>query len=60
MRNNQRRASARTRPAARAKTKQAPVLSYEVPTEFVELPSRGAFYPQGTRYITWKRQRYAL
>ena len=47
MRNNQRRASARTRPAARAKTKQAPVLSYEVPIEFVELPSRGAFYPPG-------------
>jgi len=47
MRNNQRRASARTRPAARAKAKQATVLSYEVPTEFVELPSRGAFYPPG-------------
>jgi len=49
MRNNQRRTGApsqrgRSAPTAPAVTSN---LVYQVPTEFVELPSRGIFYPEG-------------
>ena len=45
MRNNQRRTgrSGRPQPPAPASTS---ALAYTVPTEFVELPSRGLFYPE--------------
>tara|TARA_R100000008_G_C3553421_1_gene151800 strand:- start:225 stop:1055 length:831 start_codon:yes stop_codon:yes gene_type:complete len=46
MRNNQRRLGA----AAKSAPSPAPNnsgLAFAVPTEFVELPSRGAFYPEG-------------
>ena len=45
MRNNQRRTGPQARPQPAA-TSQAN-LAYVVPTEFVELPSRGVFYPEG-------------
>jgi len=49
-RNNQERFGARPQsdsPAAEATQAPAPSLSFAVPTEFVELPSKGRFYPQG-------------
>tara|TARA_B100000287_G_scaffold435112_1_gene501877 strand:- start:4899 stop:5741 length:843 start_codon:yes stop_codon:yes gene_type:complete len=68
MRNNQRRLSGPGQNAT--PTPKAPVssasLSYQVPTEFVDLPSRGAFYPEGhplhgqssveIRYMTAKEE----
>mgnify|MGYP003110330907 CR=1 FL=1 len=46
MRNNQRRTGAPSRSApSPAATSNG--LTYQVPTEFVELPSRGRFYPEG-------------
>jgi len=49
MRNNQRRTRPSGQPQTAAPVKAAPSISglaYEVPTEFVELPSRGLFYPE--------------
>jgi len=48
MRNNQRRLrqQAAAQPPPSAATANAP-MTYAVPTEFVELPSRGKFYPEG-------------
>ena len=45
MRNNQDRLG--PAPAAASAHAAAPNLSFVVPTEFVELPSRGRFYPEG-------------
>lgn len=45
MRNNQRRTGSQTRPQPAAASQAN--LAYVVPTEFVELPSRGVFYPEG-------------
>ena len=49
MRNNQRRSRPSGQPTPAPVIKAAPAsssLTYEVPTEFVELPSRGLFYPE--------------
>ena len=67
MRNNQRRASsARGRRSASKAAAKPTILSYEVPTEFVALPSRGRFYPKNhpfhkketveIRYMTAKEE----
>jgi|10_taG_2_1085330.scaffolds.fasta_scaffold17482_3 hypothetical protein len=50
MRNNQRRTTAPSRsgsPPATAAAAASGGLTYQVPTEFVELPSRGRFYLEG-------------
>ena len=44
MRNNQRRLQARPKAPRRKAAPEPAALSYEVPTEFVKLPSRGIFY----------------
>lgn len=47
MRNNQRRIRRPNAPGASlSSTTVTPELAYSVPTEFVELPSRGEFYPE--------------
>jgi hypothetical protein len=45
MRNNQRRTGPQARPQPAAASSAN--LAYVVPTEFVELPSKGVFYPEG-------------
>jgi hypothetical protein len=64
MRNNQRRTGASAQSPAPVPTSAD--MAYAVPTEFVELPSRGAFYPDGhplqdqetveIRYMTAKEE----
>jgi len=46
MRNNQRRVRGAPGPQASLSTPASPELAYATPTEFVELPSRGEFYPE--------------
>ena len=47
MRNNERRTGAPSPAPAGLNQQQGDSLSFVVPTEFVELPSRGQFYPEG-------------
>ena len=47
MRNNQRRDRGSSQTPAVFSAPTTPGLTYEVPTEFVVLPSRGLFYPEG-------------
>ena len=46
MRNNQRRLGPRSSPQPSSAAAASPDLAFSVPTEFVELPSRGEFYPE--------------
>tara|TARA_R110000822_G_scaffold263031_1_gene387355 strand:+ start:1627 stop:2469 length:843 start_codon:yes stop_codon:yes gene_type:complete len=45
MRDNQKRMSAGAEPAPQASEPNAPALNFATPTEFVELPTKGSFYP---------------
>jgi len=47
MRNNQRRLGQTKSPQPSSPGPSAPNLAFAVPTEFVELPSQGKFYPEG-------------
>ena len=47
MRDNQKRMSAAADPAPQASEPNAPALNFATPTEFVDLPSKGAYYPEG-------------
>ena len=47
MRNNKNRLGQQSQTPADAAPQSIGALSYTVPTEFVELPSRGVFYPEG-------------
>tara|TARA_R110002110_G_scaffold8225_4_gene41072 strand:- start:5542 stop:6384 length:843 start_codon:yes stop_codon:yes gene_type:complete len=46
MRDNQKRMSAAADPAPQAAEPNAPALNFTTPTEFVDLPSKGRFYPE--------------
>ena len=47
MRDNSKRTSAGADPAPAAAEEARPTLDFATPTEFVELPSKGRFYPEG-------------
>ena len=47
MRDNQKRMSAAADPAPQAAEPNASALNFATPTEFVELPSKGRYYPEG-------------
>jgi len=47
MRDNQKRVSAAADPAPQAAAPDASALNFATPTEFVELPSKGRYYPEG-------------
>jgi hypothetical protein len=47
MRDNQKRMSAGADPAPQASEPNASALNFATPTEFVDLPSKGAYYLEG-------------
>ena len=47
MRDNQKRMTAAADPAPQASESNASALNFATPTEFVDLPSKGAYYPEG-------------